>query len=54
MFWALMILFLVLWVLGMVGVLQVGMWTWLFGAAFVICLIGQFTIANRWPAQSRR
>ena len=46
MLWALMVLFTVLWVLGMLGVLNVGMWAWLFCAGAIICLAGQFSRSN--------
>jgi hypothetical protein len=46
MLWALTIIFTILWVVGMLGVWSLGVWTWLFCAGAVISLIGQFSRTN--------
>ena len=43
MFWTVFVVFLVLWILGLIGTIAVGSWMWLFLAICIIALIAQIT-----------
>jgi len=47
MLWTLFVIFLILWVLGLVHVFAIGAWIWLFLVIAAICLIAQVASGRR-------
>jgi hypothetical protein len=47
MLWLAFVIFLVLWILGLIGTIAVGAWTWLFLVLCIIALITQVTAGRR-------
>lgn len=49
MLWLLFGVFLILWILGLLGVYSIGGWLWLFFAVWVVALFAQLLLARRGP-----
>jgi hypothetical protein len=47
MLWFVFIIFLALWILGLIGTIAVGAWAWFFLAICLIALIAQLTTGRR-------
>ena len=47
MLWFVFIIFLALWILGLIGTIAVGAWAWFFLAIWIIALIVQLTTGRR-------